>query len=164
MSARRIVQDAQPVTGYSFRKTTDGRHDGGIGRDLGAREGIVRRRRGLGLLGLSSRFSGLGNLFDGSESRFLRADKVTLPVSDEGCKVLDRLVFVKAKIVIQEEEKLLFHKIYLGEIEKGGISRPVLVFGRRVVEIFCSNDESRQEDTVSGTRHACNSGIRISGG
>lgn len=118
-----------------------------------ARKAIVKRRRGRELLRLSSRFSGLGNLFDGSDPHFSRAGRITLLVSEEGTKVLDCLVLVEAKIIVEQEEKLLFHEVYLGEIEKRGVSRPMLVFGRRVVEILCSDDESGQEDAMSRTRH-----------
>lgn len=156
------MQDTQPAIRHSFCKATDCRHNRGTRRDLGARKGIVKRR-GRGLLRLSSRFPGLGDLFDCGDPRLSRADRITLLVSEEGCKVHDCLVFIEAKIVVEQEEQLFFHEVYLREIEKRGISRPVLVFGRGVVEIFCSNDESGQEDTVSRTRHACKSGIRTSG-
>lgn len=85
------------------------------------------------MLYLSSRFPGLGNLFERRESRFSRTGEFALLVDDEGCKVPDRVVFVETKIVVEQKQELLFHEVYLGEIEQGSISRPVLVFRRRVV-------------------------------
>lgn len=156
------MQYAQATMRHSFCKATDCRHDGGTGRDLRARKGIVKRRGGRGQLCLSPRFPGPSDPFDGGDPHFLRAGRLGVLGRDKGRKVRDCLVLVKAEIVVEKEEQLLFHEVHLCEIEEGGISRPVLVFGRGVVEVFRSNDEGRQEDAVTGTRHACQSGHKIS--
>lgn len=163
MSTHRIVECTQSVMRHSFRKATDSRHDGGTWGDRRSGKSIVGRRRRRGLLGLSSRFSGLGHFFKSSDAGFLGAGQIGVLVGDKGRKVHDCLVLVKTEIVVEQEEKLLFHEVYLGEIEQGGISRPVLVFGGRVVEVFCSNNQGCQEDTVSRARHACKRSIRTSG-
>lgn len=36
-----------------------------------------------------------------------------------------------------------------------GVSLPVFVFGRGIVEVFGGADESGEEDSVSGAWHAC---------
>lgn len=73
---------------------------------------------------------------------------------EERCKVLEEFRFFDAKIVVEKVEQLAFHQVGLGLGEEGGISRPVLVLWRRVIQVLCSDDENSKEDAMSGARHA----------
>ena len=72
----------------------------------------------------------------------------------ERLEVKAQLVLGHAEIVVEQVEQLLLHERDLGEREEGGVFGPVLVFGRRVVEIFGRNNERRKEHAMPSAVHA----------
>lgn len=58
-----------------------------------------------------------------------------------------------SEVVVEEEEELSLHEVDFSRGEEGGVASPVLVLGRRVVEVLRSRDQSREEDAVSGAVH-----------
>jgi hypothetical protein len=76
----------------------------------------------------------------------------------ERSKQPTRFLFVKAEIIIEQTEKLLFHDIYLLRVEVDRVGRPVFVFWRGVVEIFSRYDERGEEEAVAGAwKRSCGS-------
>jgi hypothetical protein len=73
---------------------------------------------------------------------------------DEGSVVDEKLLLGNVKVVVEKVEELLLHEVDLGEGEEGSVSLPMLVLGRRVVEILGGADEGGKEDSVSGAVHA----------
>lgn len=80
---------------------------------------------------------------------------------EERLKVEVEIFFVDPHVPIEQEQKLLLHEVDLcgGEAEgvearHCSVASPVLVLGRRVVEILRSEDERGQEDAVNGATHA----------
>jgi tRNA-binding EMAP/Myf-like protein len=81
--------------------------------------------------------------------------------SQEWLEVEVKILWVDAKVPVEEEEKLLLHEVDLGDGEAkvlvaadSTVPGPVLVLGRGVVEVLCSEDEGSQEDSVDGASHA----------
>ena len=66
----------------------------------------------------------------------------------------DDLILVDSQIVVEEVEQLLLHEVDLGLREHLGVSAPVLVLWRRVIEVFGGDDEGGEEDSVTGAGHA----------
>lgn len=87
-----------------------------------------------------------------------------LPDADgcqEGFQMVVEVVRVDAQIPVQEEEELLLHQVDFGDgkakvvvAANGTVPGPVLVLGRRVVEVLGGEDERGQEDAVDGAAHA----------
>lgn len=81
--------------------------------------------------------------------------------SEERVEVGVKILRINPEIPVQEEEELLFHEIDFGEGETkgiialdGGVAGPVLVLGRRVVQVFSGENEGGKEDAVDGAAHA----------
>lgn len=72
--------------------------------------------------------------------------------------MLEELGLFDPQIVVEEVKELALHQVGLGLGEEGGVACPVLVLWRRVVEVFCGDDEGREEDTVASARHALGCG------
>lgn len=85
---------------------------------------------------------------------------------EEGLEVLVEVLVCDAQVPVEQEEHLLLHQVDLCEREAerleaadGAVARPVLVFGRRVVEVLGGEDERGEEDAVHGAAHAfCDGG------
>lgn len=77
-----------------------------------------------------------------------------LNTAEEGSKVNHELVLLDSEVVVEQIEKLLLHEIDLGLREESGVVSPVLVLGRRVVEVLGGDDEGSEEDTVTSAVHA----------
>lgn len=67
---------------------------------------------------------------------------------------MNNFFLVDGKIVVEEEEKLLFHQVDFSLREHLSVSTPVLVLGGRVIEVFSGDNESRKENTMTSARHA----------
>lgn len=63
----------------------------------------------------------------------------------------DGLEFVETEVVTEEEEELLLHEIDLGDIEQFSVGGPMLILGRRVIEVFGGDDEGGKKDAVTRT-------------
>ena len=81
--------------------------------------------------------------------------------SQEGLEVSVKVLWGDAQIPVQKEEELLLHEVHLSDREaealettNGRITSPMLVLGRRVVEVLCGKDEGGKEDAVYCTAHA----------
>jgi len=82
----------------------------------------------------------------------------------EWLKMGVKILWPDSQIPIEQEQELLLHQIHLGdgETEVGkaadrSVSSPVLVLGRRVIQILRGEDEGSQEDPVHCASHAlCN--------
>lgn len=68
---------------------------------------------------------------------------------------------IDAEVPVKQEKELLLHEVDFGDGEPkvletpdSGVPRPVLVLGRRVVEVLRRKDERGQEDPVNSTSHA----------
>ena len=75
----------------------------------------------------------------------------------EGVEVGVQVLLGDAQVPVQEEQELLLHQVDLGAREaKGleaahvGVVGPVLVLGRRIVEVLGGEDKGGQEDAVDG--------------
>lgn len=71
------------------------------------------------------------------------------------------IVLGHPEIPIEKAEELFFHEIDFGQIEAeaivtlhAGITRPVLVLWRRIVQILRRQDERGEKYSVGGTLHA----------
>ena len=80
--------------------------------------------------------------------------------SQKGLEVVVEILGVDAQVPVQEEEKLLLHEVDLGDGEAkvfvatdSTVPSPVLVLGRRVVEVLRGKDERGQEDAVHSAPH-----------
>jgi hypothetical protein len=81
--------------------------------------------------------------------------------AQEGLEVVVEVVWVDAKIPIEEKEELLLHEVDLGdgkakvlEAPNSTVPSPVLVLGRGVIEVLGGQNEGREEDPVDGAPHA----------
>ena len=74
-------------------------------------------------------------------------------MAEEGFKVDNNLVLGDGEIVIEEVEQLFLHEVDLCLGEHLGVSTPVFVLGRRIIEVLGGDDESGEEDSVSGAWH-----------
>lgn len=68
--------------------------------------------------------------------------------SQEGFEVGVEILGVDAKVPVKEEKELLLHEVDFGDGEtkvlipaNSSVPGPVLVLGRRVVEVLCRKDE-----------------------
>lgn len=77
-----------------------------------------------------------------------------LNTTEEGGKVHHELLLFDSEIVVKKVEELLLHQVDLGLREKSSVLGPVLVLGRRVVEVLGGDNEGSEEDTVTGAMHA----------
>ncbi len=75
--------------------------------------------------------------------------RVESVLAEEWLEVLDDLLLVDGEVVVEEEEELLLHQVDFLLREHLRVSAPVLVLWRRVVEVFCRDDEGREEDAVT---------------
>lgn len=74
-----------------------------------------------------------------------------------------------AEVPFEKEEELLLHEVDLGAVEAesvhlGGdvsVVGPVLVLGRRIVEVLGSEDERSQEDAVGGASETASHGLKL---
>lgn len=81
--------------------------------------------------------------------------------SEEWLKVGKEILICDSQIPVEEEEKLLFHKVDLcnGEAEAfeafyRRIPSPVFILGRAVVQVLGRQDERGEEDAVDGATHS----------
>lgn len=81
--------------------------------------------------------------------------------SQEGFEVDVQILGVDAQVPVEKKEQLLLHEVDFGDgkakVVKAGdgtVPRPVLVLGRRVVEVLRGKNERSQEDAVGGAWHA----------
>jgi hypothetical protein len=147
-----------------------------IGFVWGARArvcGMKRSRRRSRNAGRSRRRSGWCSelellLFDGG-ALFTDAllGFLCLPAADGGkerLEVGEEVGLGHVEVPVEETKELLLHEVDFGDAEAkvvvaadGGVTGPVLVLGRGVVEVLCREDERGEEDAVDGAAHAlCN--------
>jgi hypothetical protein len=104
------------------------------------------------LLSFSPRLSSFGNFanggYPGSRTRFGGRDH-------EGSKESAEFLFVEAQVVVQKVEQLLFHEVDLSDVKHDSVVRPVNVLGRRIVQVFRSDDEGGEKNTMACARHTC---------
>lgn len=72
----------------------------------------------------------------------------------EGAEVLDEITFEAAKVVVEQDKKLLLHQVDLGQREEASVLLPVHVLRRAVVEVFGGADEDGEEHAVTSALHA----------
>ena len=77
-----------------------------------------------------------------------------LDTAEEGGKVDHELILLDAEVVVEKVEELLLHEVDLGLGEESSVLGPVLVLGRRVVEVLGGDDEGGEEDAVTSAVHS----------
>lgn len=63
------------------------------------------------------------------------------------------ILLLYPEVVVEEVEELLLHEIDFREGEVHGVTLPVLVAGRSVVEILGCTDKGGEEDTMTSACH-----------
>ncbi len=86
--------------------------------------------------------------------RLLRNRRAKRVQSEERLEVVHNLLLGDGKVVVEQVQELLLHEVDLGLREHLGVAAPVLVLGRRVVQVLGGDDERRKEDPVTGAGHA----------
>lgn len=112
---------------------------------------------------VASHFHG-GLPFGGQLLLHLALGFLCLPCPDrckERLEVEEEVIFGDSEVPLKETEKLLLHKVDFSQAEAevvvaadGSVASPVLVLGRRVVEVLGCQDEGSQEDAVDCAAHA----------
>lgn len=72
----------------------------------------------------------------------------------ERAQVVDQVTFEATKVIVQEHEQLLLHKVDLRQREEPGVLLPVHVLGRAIIEILGGANEHGKEDAVPSALHA----------
>lgn len=85
------------------------------------------------------------------EGRDWRVESV---LTEEGLEIVDNLLLGDGEVVVEEEEELLLHKVYLLLGEHLRVAAPMLVLWGRVVEVLGGDNESGQENTVTSAGEA----------
>ena len=99
----------------------------------------------------SSRSSRLGHPVYGLGSSYA---SILGNLGKERLKCPEDFLFVKPKVIVEEIEQLFFHQVYLGNVKEHGITGPVDILGRRIIEILGGDDQSGKKHSMAGTRHS----------
>lgn len=73
----------------------------------------------------------------------------------EGSEETAGFRFVETQVKVQEEEKLSFHKINLGDLKILCVNGPVFIFRRRVMQVLGGDNQGSEKDAVAGTWNTC---------
>lgn len=89
---------------------------------------------------------------------------------EEEVELAIQVVLRDSQVPFQEEEQLLLHEVHLGAAKSKavslgvdvGVSGPVLVLWRAVVEVLGGEDEGGEEDAVGGASKTTSHGLKLS--
>ena len=147
--------------GTSRMSGVDGARRGGDGGSSGmdGAHGVGCGQHGVGVIHFLRNDDGLCGAHEHtlgdvvSDSGFFL--QVGLDWVQESLPGVDELGVVDLDVPVKEHQQLSFHQVDVFSSEEAvGVLGPMLVLWRRVVEVFGGDDETCEEDSVSGARQA----------
>lgn len=63
-------------------------------------------------------------------------------------------LLIRSQIKVEKEQKLTLHQANLLQRKDGSVASPVLVLGRRIIQVFGGDDEGGEEHTMPCRLHA----------